>query len=160
MQRVGRLILLEMDPREPVGRDVPHLLVHVGLEHGLDRAPGAVVHAIVELERADRELRGLDVVLERVERGLVDAVVPGDLGVEALERVEVVALEGVVERLSEMEIAQIQALGPEHDLVHGRARDRGHEHRGAERNRPGQCSRQDGLPALRAGCWRLRRRPA
>ena len=86
VERVGGVVLLELDPREAVGRGVAHRVLHVGLEHGLHRAAGAVIHAIVELERADREFRGLDVVLERVERGLVDSIVADQLGVDALER--------------------------------------------------------------------------
>jgi hypothetical protein len=81
VQRVGGLVLLEVDAREPVGRVVAHRVRYVRLEHGLDRAPGATVHAVVQLEVADRELRGADVVLQRVERGLVHRIVARELGV-------------------------------------------------------------------------------
>ena len=46
-------------------------------EHGRDRAAGAVVHAVVELEVADVELRLAQVAVQRIERGLVDAADAG-----------------------------------------------------------------------------------
>ena len=69
LQRIVGLVLLEVDARQPEGRLVAHRLVDVAFEHRLDRAAGAVVHAVVELEVADRELGAVDVVVERVERG-------------------------------------------------------------------------------------------
>jgi hypothetical protein len=68
------------------------------------------MHAVLELEVADGELRVVDVGIERVERSLVDAVVLGELRVEALEGAEVVALMGVEERLAEMGIPRRAAL--------------------------------------------------
>jgi hypothetical protein len=64
----------------------------------LDRAAGAVVHAVAELEVADVELGVLDVY--RVSRARAHR--PGSaarLRVEALERLEPLLLVGVVERL-------------------------------------------------------------
>ena len=70
-----------------------------------------MVHPIVELEVADGELRVIDVMVERVQLGFVDPVVLGDLGIEAFQRLEVVLLVRVVERLSEVEILQLPARG-------------------------------------------------
>ncbi|MDH4283353.1 MAG: hypothetical protein OEV36_11915, partial [Myxococcales bacterium] len=67
------------------------------------------MHAIAELEVADVEFGVIDVNVERVEPGLVDPVVLGDLGIEPLERLEVVLLVRLVERLSEVEILQLGA---------------------------------------------------
>jgi len=66
-----------------------------------------VVHAVVELEVADREVRVIDVMVEGVQLGLVDRAVLGDLDIEAFERLEVALLVGVVERLSEVEILEV-----------------------------------------------------
>ena len=137
VQRVGRLVLLEVDPREPVRRVVPHRVVHVGLEHGLDRATGAVVHAIVELEVADRELRALDVVLERVERRARRR----RSGPRSRRRGARAPRSSGPDRRGRATLRNRDRADPRH----GRAR--GHEHRGAERNRSGQRFRQDGLPA-------------
>ncbi len=56
VQRVVELAFLEVDAREPIRGIVAHGFVDVAFEHGRDRAAGAVVHAVVELEVADREL--------------------------------------------------------------------------------------------------------
>ena len=107
LQRVVRLTFLKVDARQPKGGFVAHALLDVALEHRLDGAPGALVHAVVELEVADRKFRLLDVIVERIELRLVDAAVLGELGVEPLQRLEVVALIGVIERLSEIEVLQV-----------------------------------------------------
>jgi hypothetical protein len=51
-----------------------------------------MVHAVVELEVADIELRGGEVVMESVARRLVDAPMLCQFRVEPLERFEVMAL--------------------------------------------------------------------
>ena len=65
------------------------------------------MHPVVELEVADRELRVADEGMERVELPLVDPVVLGDLGIQALERLEPTFLMRVVEGLSEPGIRAI-----------------------------------------------------
>ena len=110
-QRLVVLPLVEVDAREAERRLVAHGIGHVRLEHRLDRAAGAVVHAVLELEVADRELGLVDVMVERVEVRLVDPVMLRDLGVEALERLEVVTLMGVEERLPEVRVAQLRTGG-------------------------------------------------
>ena len=92
VQRVLELALLEVDPREPISGLVAHCFVDRALEHRRDRAAGAVVHPVVELEVADGELRVVQVVVQRVERRLVDAAMLAELGVEPLQRVEEMAL--------------------------------------------------------------------
>ena len=63
-----------------------------------------MVHAVVELEVADREFGAVDVIVQRIESGLVETVVLGELGVEPLERIEILSLVGVIERLAEIEV--------------------------------------------------------
>ena len=71
LQRFAELALLEMDARQAVGSVVPDDVVHGRFENRPDRPACAVMHAVVELEVADRELRLTDVMVERVELGLV-----------------------------------------------------------------------------------------
>jgi hypothetical protein len=68
-----------------------------------------LVHAVVELEVADREFGVVDVKMKRVESGLVEAVVHGELGVEPLDGIEKLSLVGVIERLAEIEVPQVTA---------------------------------------------------
>jgi hypothetical protein len=109
MQRLRQLVLLEVDPCQPVRRLVADFLVDVRLEHRLDRAPGAMVHAVVQLEIAHVELRVADVGIQRVEAGLVEPVVLAEFRIETLERVEIVALVRVVQRFAEVQVAQVGA---------------------------------------------------
>ncbi len=60
----------------------------------------------MELEVADRELGVVDEGMERVELGLVHAVVERDLRVETLERVEEALLVRLVQRFTEVEVAR------------------------------------------------------
>ncbi len=71
-QRIGRLVLLEVNAREAIGRFVAHGFVHCAFEHGLDGAAGALMHAVVELEVADRELGLADVKVQRVALRLIE----------------------------------------------------------------------------------------
>ncbi len=103
------LVFLEMDARETERGFVAHDLVDVALEHRADGAAGAMMHAVGELEVADRKLGLADVVVQRIELRLVDAAMLRQLRVEPLERFEVLALVGVKERLSEIEVLQIGA---------------------------------------------------
>jgi hypothetical protein len=107
VQRVLGLVLLEVDARQAEGGLVAHHLVDVAFQHRADCAARPMMHAVVELEVADVELGGADVVVQRVELRLVEPMVLAELGVEALQRVEVVTLIGVEQRLSEIEIAQV-----------------------------------------------------
>ena len=118
MQRLVELVFLEVDPGQPECGLVAHRLVHVAFEHRADRAAGAVVHAVVELEVADRELGAVDVVMQRAERRLVEPVMLRELGVESHERVEELALVGREQRLAEVEIPDLGARG-------GAGRERG-----------------------------------
>ena len=105
MQRVLELAFLEVDARETIRGVVAHDLVDCAFEHGRDRAPGAVVHSVVELEVADGELRLAQIVVQRVERRLVDGAMLAELGVEPLERFEEMALLRVVQRFAEIPVA-------------------------------------------------------
>ena len=104
VQRVLGLVLLEVDARKAERRLVAHGLLDIAFQHCADRASGAMVHAVVELEIADVELGGTDVVVQRVVLRFVEPVILAELGIEALERVEVVPLVGVKERLPEVEV--------------------------------------------------------
>src|SRR6266702_4986522 len=78
-------------------------------QHRLDGAPGALVHAIVELKVADREFGVVDVIVKRIEFGFVQNVVLGEFGVEPLECVEILSLVSVIERLAEIGVPQVAA---------------------------------------------------
>jgi hypothetical protein len=67
------------------------------------------VHAIVELEVAYRKFGVVDVIVKRIELGLVQNVVLGELGVEPLECIEILSLVGVIERLTEIEVLHVAA---------------------------------------------------
>jgi hypothetical protein len=69
------------------------------------------VHAIVELEVANREFGVVDVIVKRIELGFVQNVVLGELGVEPLECIEILSLVGVIERLAKIEVPQVAARG-------------------------------------------------
>ena len=106
VQRVVELAFLEVDAREPIRGVVAHGFVDGALEHGRDRTAGAVMHAIVQLEVADVELRLAKVAVQRIEGWLVDAAMLAELGVEPLERFEIVPLLRVVDRLAEIPVAR------------------------------------------------------
>ncbi len=101
-----------MDTREPKGGFVAHAFVDVAFEHGGDRAAGSMVHPVTQLEVADRELRLVDVMVQRVERRLVQAVVLRELGVEPFQRIEVASLIRVVERFPEIQIPETVVRRP------------------------------------------------
>src|SRR5213595_3590974 len=105
MHRFVKLALLEVDAGEPERGFVSHRFIDGTLEHCLDGAPCAVVHAVVEFEVADREFGVIDVVMQRVEFGLVKTVVHAEFGVEPLNCIEILALEGVIKRLAEIEVS-------------------------------------------------------
>src|SRR5437762_2003203 len=107
MHRFVKLTLLEVDAGEPERGFVSHRFIDGTLKHSLNGAPCAVVHAVVEFEVADREFGVINVVVQRVEFGLVKTVVHGELGVEPLECIEVLPLEGMKECLAEIEVSQV-----------------------------------------------------
>src|SRR5258706_4996476 len=82
------LTFLEVDGVEPERTFVSYRFIHGTFEHRLDGATCALVHAIVELEVADREFGVVYVIVKRIEFGFVQNVVLGELGVEPLERSE------------------------------------------------------------------------
>ena len=107
MHRVIKLTLLEVDAGEPERRLVSYGFIDGTLEHCLNGAPCAVVHAVVEFEVADREFGVIDMVMKRVEFGLVKIMVHAKLDVEPLDCIEILPLEGVIERLAEIEVSQV-----------------------------------------------------
>ena len=66
-----------------------------------------MMHAIAQLEIAERKIGVVDVAVKRVEFGLVDAAVLLDLAVQPLERLEVQSLVGVIQRLTEVQVLQL-----------------------------------------------------
>src|SRR5439155_21629247 len=94
---------------EPERGLVSYDFIDGAFEHRLDGAPCSVVHAVVELEVAYREFGVVDVIVQRIEFGLVKTAVQGELGVEPLECIEILSLEGMIERLAEIEVPQIAA---------------------------------------------------
>ncbi len=107
VQRIVELTLLEVDAGEPESGLVAYGFIDGAFEHRLDGAPRAVVHAVVELEVADRELGVVDVVVKRIESGLVETAVLRELGVEPLECIEELSLVSVIERLAEIEVPEV-----------------------------------------------------
>jgi hypothetical protein len=101
-----------------------------------------MVHAVGELEIADRELRVIEVSVERVQLAFVDPPVLGDLRIEAFQGLEVVLLVGVVERLPEVKVLQLA----------GRDRVPGREERHGEQDETDVCRGHDlPVPELDAG---------
>ena len=100
-----------MDAGKPERGLVSYRLIDGTFEHRLDGAPCALVHAVIELEVADREFGVVDVKMKRVECGLVESVIHGELGVEPLECIEILSLVGVIERLAEIEVPHVAARG-------------------------------------------------
>ena len=109
-QRVFHLAFLEMNPGQAIGRVVADAFVDRALEHRRDRAAGTMMHAVTQLEIAERKLRVVHVVEKGVELGLVEPVVLADFGIEPLQRLEVIALVRVIERLAEVQILQLFAM--------------------------------------------------
>ena len=110
MQRFVELILLEMNARQTKRRFVAHRFIDVALEHRLDCAARAMVHSIAELEIADGELRLADVESATCRAAAhPDRVMLAKLRIEPLERLEVLALMCVIQRLSEVEILELAA---------------------------------------------------
>src|SRR5262249_40057474 len=107
MHRVVKLTLLEVDAGEPERGLVSYGFIDGALEHCLDGSSCAMVHAVVEFEVADREFGLVDVVVQRVEFGLVKTVVHAELGVEPLNRIEILALEGVIESFAKIEVPEL-----------------------------------------------------
>ncbi len=107
---VFHLALLEMDPRKTIGSIVAHHLIDGAFQHRRYRAPCPVMHPVTQLEVAERKLRVDHVIVQRIEFRLVEAGVLVDFGVEALQRLEVVPLVRVIERLAEVEILQLFAI--------------------------------------------------
>ncbi len=98
-----------MDAGEPERGLVSHRLIDGAFEHRLDGAPRALVHAVVELEVADRKFGVVDVIVKSIEFGFVQNVVLGEFGVEPLECVEILSLVSVIERLAEIGVPQVAA---------------------------------------------------
>ena len=67
------------------------------------------MHTVVELEVADGEFGVIDVIVERIEFGLVETAILRDLSVEPLDCIEELSLEGTIKRLAEKEIPQVSA---------------------------------------------------
>jgi hypothetical protein len=78
------------------------------LEHCLDSSSCAEMHAVIEFEVTYGEFGVINVVVQRVEFGLVKTVVHAELGVEPLNCIEILPLEGVIERLAEIEVSQFR----------------------------------------------------
>src|SRR5260370_40347341 len=78
-------------------------------ERRVDGAPRALVHAIVELEVADRKFGVVDGIVKRIEFGFVQNVVLRELRVEPLECIEILSLVGGIERLAEIGVPQVAA---------------------------------------------------
>ncbi len=105
--RVFHLAFLEVNAREPVCGVIAYGLIDCALKHGLDRAACTMVHTIAKLEIAKRELGIIEMYIQTVELGLVNRHVLAHLAVQPLERLEVVSLVGLIQRLTKVEVIQI-----------------------------------------------------
>src|SRR5215471_1525749 len=104
LQRIVELVLLEVNAGEPEGGFISYGIIDGAFEDPLDGAPCAVMHAVVELEIADREFGVVDVIVKRIEFRFIQTMVLGKFGVEPLDCFEILSLVGVIERLSEEEV--------------------------------------------------------
>jgi hypothetical protein len=100
-----------MDAGEPEGRFVSYGLIDGTVKHSLDSAPSFVVHAVIELEIANREFGLVDVVVKRVELGIVQTVVLCKFSIEPLDCFEILALIGVIKGFIEKEIVLLIRRG-------------------------------------------------
>jgi hypothetical protein len=103
----------------PVSGLVSYGFIDGAFEHRPDGTSCAVVHTVVELEVADRELGVVEVIVKRIEVRLVETTVLGKLGVEPLERFEIPSLVGVIERLAEIGVPQVGSHGRTGGKSHG-----------------------------------------
>src|SRR5258708_19942880 len=99
--------LLEVNAGEPERGLVSHRLIDGAFEHRLDGAPRALVHAIVELEVADRKFGVVDVIVKRIEFGFVQNAVLGEFGVEPLQCVEILSFESLIESLADLGVPHV-----------------------------------------------------
>ena len=104
LQCIVELVLLEVNAGEPERGFVSYSFIDGAFKHPLNGAPSSVVHAVVELEIADREFGLVDVVVKSIEFGLVQTVVLFEFSVEPLDCFEILALVGVIERFVEKEV--------------------------------------------------------
>ncbi len=100
-----------MNAGEPERGFVSYGIIDGTFKHPLDGAPSSVVHAIVELEIAYREFGLVNVIVKRIESGLVQTVVLCEFSVEPLDCFEILALVGVIERFFEKEVPLVPSRG-------------------------------------------------
>ena len=110
MQCIRELVLLKVDPGQPVRGIVTYDLIHRALENGPDRTSCTVVHSVTQFKIAERKFSVVDMVIERVEFRLVYLTVLFDFGIKALECFEEQSLVRIIERLTEVQILQFLAL--------------------------------------------------
>ena len=106
LQRIAHLSLLEMYARESIGGIVTHLFIDGTLEDRADRPACTMMHAVAQFEIAQCKFGIIDVRVERVQLRLIEPGVLRNLGIEALERFEVVTLVGVKQRFAKIRIVQ------------------------------------------------------
>jgi hypothetical protein len=63
----------------------------------------------MEFEVAHREFGVVDVKVQGIAFGLIESAMHAELGIEPLECLEVIPLEGVIERLTVKEVSQVAA---------------------------------------------------
>ena len=93
-----------MNAGEPERGFVSHGIIHGAFKHSLDGASSSIVHAVVEFEIAHREFSLVDVIVKRIQSGLIQTVVLCQFGVQPLDCFEILALVGVIERFVEKEV--------------------------------------------------------
>jgi hypothetical protein len=149
LQRFLQLILLKVDPRQPIGCLVTHHLFDIALQYGRNRSARTVMHAVVEFEIADGKLRVIDVIIQRIEERLVHAVMLRQLGVEPFKRIEVEPLLGIEDCFAKVEILQLR-LRILRQRGCGKREARKHEQRSHDRSPVSHvdrgASRQSGKP--------------
>ena len=103
-QGVSGVVLLNKYACEPPSGFVADGFVHIALEHGLEGTPGTLVHAVRQLEITHGEVGVIDLVMQRVQLRVVQAVELPEFGIQPSDGVEVVALSRLVEGLTEIEV--------------------------------------------------------
>ena len=88
---------------------IANTIVNITLEYRPDGSTGPMMHAIAQLEFADRKLGVINIRVESVQFGLVDRVMLRELDVEPLQCLEMQALIRQVPSLTEIKVLHVRA---------------------------------------------------
>ena len=103
-QRISGIIFLHKDTRQAICRLIAYRLLNVAFENGLDGSSGALVHPVGQLKIAHGKIGIVDLKVQRIESRVIQSVELPQLSIQPCDRIEVLTLLGVVERLTKIEI--------------------------------------------------------